>query len=812
MPGSSDKTRLSLAGQALAGMGAGWTNGVVAHPAELVKVRLQNQMERNKSERKYSGPWPIAKEVYQQHGIRGLYRGYAATLLFRSNMAVLFSSFELSVKRVYKLESYIEHALRLPCTIKSSELFRATWQIVTVSEIWLFSLFDQLDDLRMNLGSIDEKFDNEADVHRTIFIELDKVMSESYVRLLPALLSWPENTAVKYVRAMQTSTNNLGHAFVTFPSQQNALDVLSTVNKVSMPGTSRPFKADWAINAPHLIANPFTSTRSPLHDTRSSNSPEKLVNEFSVFVGDLSPDATEHDLMRAFQHPPNLSNPFTTCTNVKIMTDNATGSSRCFGFVRFSNEDEMIRALDEMQGIPVAGRPIRLSTATPKIKTHQHHQQQQQSHFPLHPTPHVYPLNTEQSLLALDEEAERRTQRQRELQSQTQPDHFSRLANLNSHPSTVPSSTASHIANAAVANASSDPHNTTVFVGGLSSLISEDTLRVFFAPFGAITKADAERAIERMQGFPIGGGRIRLSWGRSQSDKAAQAAAQAAQLGLGIGALGQMANLSPAQAMQLSTALQNLGNAGVTNTSVHNAIKHLAAATSGLRGQNGSPTQSPGPSLYNPTLDVFQPQDNRQNFQRQPSPLGQVNFVGNSGLPPSATPSVPSSAGPAGRADPIFYMPPDKANYPDFSTIERERSLFKTFMKPESPVTPGSSASFKSPVTTASVDENFTNLTSPNPTNPMPSPPLKAMPTNTLESYFKSREHNAQQQQHYQTHAQHKEHQVGNLDGFLASEVSGLNIRDHQYINQRATSPLSNNLQTHQIQQNSDRDIKNIWN
>ena len=58
-------------------------------------------------------------------------------------------------------------------------------------------------------------------------------------------------------------------------------------------------------------------------------------------------------------------------------------------------------------------------------------------------------------------------------------------------------------------------------------------------------KPDAERAIEKMQGFPIGGSRIRLSWGRSQctfpffasidrssdppADKAAQAAAQAAQ-------------------------------------------------------------------------------------------------------------------------------------------------------------------------------------------------------------------------------------------------------------------------------------------
>ncbi|KAF8638608.1 hypothetical protein AX17_002149 [Amanita inopinata Kibby_2008] len=92
---------------------------------------------------------------------------------------------------------------------------------------------------------------------------------------------------------------------------------------------------------------------------------------------------------------------------------------------------------------------------------------------------------------------------------------------------------------------STDPYNTTVFVGGLSPLISEETLKTFFAPFGDIhyvkvpagkhcgfvqfvRKADAERAIEKMQGFPVGGSRIRLSWGRSQY-KAAQAAAQAAQ-------------------------------------------------------------------------------------------------------------------------------------------------------------------------------------------------------------------------------------------------------------------------------------------
>jgi hypothetical protein len=33
---------------------------------------------------------------------------------------------------------------------------------------------------------------------------------------------------------------------------------------------------------------------------------------------------------------------------------------------------------------------------------------------------------------------------------------------------------------------STDPYNTTVFVGGLSPLISEETLKTFFAPFGDI--------------------------------------------------------------------------------------------------------------------------------------------------------------------------------------------------------------------------------------------------------------------------------------------------------------------------------------
>lgn len=109
-----------------------------------------------------------------------------------------------------------------------------------------------------------------------------------------------------------------------------------------------------------------------------------------------------------------------------------------------------------------------------------------------------------------------------------------------------------------------------------------------------VRKADAEKAIEKMQGFPIGGSRIRLSWGRSQckppclyanvvfysllfSDKAAQAAAQAAQAAalqaqLQAHLQGQLAStqvsLSPEMALQL---LQKIGANGMNGVGVLDA-------------------------------------------------------------------------------------------------------------------------------------------------------------------------------------------------------------------------------------------------
>jgi RNA recognition motif-containing protein len=50
------------------------------------------------------------------------------------------------------------------------------------------------------------------------------------------------------------------------------------------------------------------------------------------------------------------------------MIDPATGYSRGFGFVRFFDETEQQRSLEEMQGVYVGSRPMRVSVARPRAK------------------------------------------------------------------------------------------------------------------------------------------------------------------------------------------------------------------------------------------------------------------------------------------------------------------------------------------------------------------------------------------------------------------------------------------------------------
>jgi len=286
-----------------------------------------------------------------------------------------------------------------------------------------------------------------VDAKSTLWMgELEPWYDENAIRIIWS--QFGENVTVKLIRD-KFSGVNAGYCFVDFGTPSAAAKALS-LNGQPIPNTQRVFRLNWA-------------SGGGLIDKRDDRGPE-----YSIFVGDLSPEVTEFSLLQLFQSR------YPSCKSAKIMTDPTTNASRGYGFVRFSDESHMHRALAEMQGYFVGNRPIRISTATPKSKPGQN------SAYQMSPASVAY----------------------------------------YGGPQTLTQFT--------------DPNNTTVFVGGLSGHVTEDELRRYFAGFGDITyvrippgkgcgfvqfvhRQSAEAAITQMQGYPIGNSRVRLSWGRSQN-------------------------------------------------------------------------------------------------------------------------------------------------------------------------------------------------------------------------------------------------------------------------------------------------------
>lgn len=287
--------------------------------------------------------------------------------------------------------------------------------------------------------------------------------------------------------------SNAGYCFVRFYGFEDASKVLSLFNGKPIPGTAgqRFFRLNWSsanVQAAAAVAQKL---------------PESSAVEYSIFVGDLPQGITEHLLFEAFKSR------YPSCSGAKVMVDQNTGHIRGFGFVKFLNDVEMRRALVEMQGFVLLGRPIRVSPATKSARDERRSLQQQQ-------------------------QQQQQQQNQSQIQSQQLQIHHHHNQHQPQPLEKQPSP--SYIAGPPVPASSSiqcynDPSNTTIFIGGLNVPISESELRELFSKFGDITyvkipagkncgfvqffhRASAETALTEMQGYNIGGGcRIRVSWG-----------------------------------------------------------------------------------------------------------------------------------------------------------------------------------------------------------------------------------------------------------------------------------------------------------
>ncbi|RYR76200.1 hypothetical protein Ahy_A01g000809 isoform D [Arachis hypogaea] len=183
-----------------------------------------------------------------------------------------------------------------------------------------------------------------ADEVRTLWIgDLQYWMDENY--LYTCFAHTGEMASVKVIRNKQTSQSE-GYGFIEFTSRAAAERILQTFNGTIMPNGGQNFRLNWAT---------FSAG-----ERRHDDSPD-----YTIFVGDLAADVTDYHLQETFRGR------YSSVKGAKVVIDRLTGRTKGYGFVRFADESEQVRAMTEMQGVLCSTRPMRIGPASNKNPTTQ---------------------------------------------------------------------------------------------------------------------------------------------------------------------------------------------------------------------------------------------------------------------------------------------------------------------------------------------------------------------------------------------------------------------------------------------------------
>lgn len=122
----------------------------------------------------------------------------------------------------------------------------------------------------------------------------------------------------------------------------------------------RPFRLNWGYfggstnKAPGSTTNRDSSVgqRNSSQNNRRSNQGD---SNYQIYVGDLDMTVTKQQLMDHFRKK------YNSVADGKIIMDQSTKISKGYGFVQFSNYEESQKALTEMQGSFLKGKPVKVS-------------------------------------------------------------------------------------------------------------------------------------------------------------------------------------------------------------------------------------------------------------------------------------------------------------------------------------------------------------------------------------------------------------------------------------------------------------------
>lgn len=129
----------------------------------------------------------------------------------------------------------------------------------------------------------------------------------------------------------------MGYGFLIFETKEDAEKSLDILSGKIMPKANKFFKLNHAA---------FNN--------------RKNENELSIYVCDLDPSVNSEKLTSFFKKN------YKSVVNGKIIIDPLTKISRGYGFVTFSDEKEKGKAMVEMSGCILEGKPIRTGNASHK--------------------------------------------------------------------------------------------------------------------------------------------------------------------------------------------------------------------------------------------------------------------------------------------------------------------------------------------------------------------------------------------------------------------------------------------------------------
>lgn len=149
------------------------------------------------------------------------------------------------------------------------------------------------------------------------------------------------------------SGRSKGFGYVEFTKVEDAAKALEGKTGAEVDG--RGLRIDFSEGRQNKDANGTPQQRSNDRAKQYGDVPKPPAA--TLFVGNISFDADESTLTEVFSEHGGIK-------GIRLPTDRDTGNPKGFGYIEFNSVEEATSAYEALQGVDVAGRPVRLDYAS----------------------------------------------------------------------------------------------------------------------------------------------------------------------------------------------------------------------------------------------------------------------------------------------------------------------------------------------------------------------------------------------------------------------------------------------------------------